>query len=106
MNIYWLSLFLAGLLEVVWAYFMKQSSGFSKLIPSIITLTAMIISFLLLSFSMKNIPLSTAYVIWTGIGAIGSFVVGFALLGEYVNSVKVIGIILITAGIILMKTSS
>lgn len=106
MNIYWLSLFFAGLLEIVWAFSMKQSAGFTKLMPSIITIITMIGSFFLLSFSMKNIPLSTAYVIWTGIGAIGSFIVGIYLLGDSVNSIKIIAAIFILIGIILMKASS
>lgn len=106
MNIYWLSLFFAGVLEIIWAFFMKQSASFTKLMPSIITIITMIGSFFLLSFSMKNIPLSTAYVIWTGIGAIGSFIVGIYFLGDSVNSVKIIAAIFILIGIILMKASS
>lgn len=106
MNIYWLSLFFAGVLEIVGAFSMKQSAGFTKLMPSIITIITMIGSFFLLSFSMKNIPLSTAYVIWTGIGAIGSFIVGIYLLGDSVNSIKIIAAIFILIGIILMKASS
>ena len=69
----WVILIVAGLLEVVWAYAMKVSDGFTKLTPSILTLVFMVDSFALLSYAMKTLPLGTAYTVWTGIGAIGSF---------------------------------
>ncbi|PZU59660.1 MAG: QacE family quaternary ammonium compound efflux SMR transporter [Sphingobium sp.] len=65
----WIALFFAGLLEIVWAFAMKQSHGFTRLVPSLITLGAMIASFGLLSMAMRSLPLGTAYMIWTGIGA-------------------------------------
>lgn len=102
----WLFLLIAGLFEVVWAYTMKQSHGFTRLIPSIITFIAMFISFWLLAIAMRTIPLGTAYTIWTGIGAIGAFLVGIVLLGEPVNLLRVIAAILIVSGLILMKLSS
>ena len=72
----WIMLILAGIFEVVWAYSMKLSDGFSKLTPSIVTLFFMILSFALLAYAMRTLPLGTAYTIWTGIGAFGSFLVG------------------------------
>jgi quaternary ammonium compound-resistance protein SugE len=101
----WIYLVSAGLLEVVWAYFMKQSEGFSRLIPTSITIVTMIASFALLSLAMRTLPLSTAYTVWTGIGAVGAFIVGTFLLGEPVNVMRVSAALLITAGIILMKLS-
>jgi quaternary ammonium compound-resistance protein SugE len=70
----WVFLIFAGLFEIVWAYSMKLSEGFSKLTPSIITIVFMILSFGLLAYAMRTLPLGTAYTIWTGIGAIGSFI--------------------------------
>lgn len=102
----WVMLFVAGVLEVVWAFYMKQSEGFTRLTPSIITLVAMIISFGLLSLSMRSLPLGTAYVIWTGIGAVGAFVLGIILLGESANPSRVLAAVLIVSGLILMKVSS
>jgi quaternary ammonium compound-resistance protein SugE len=72
----WIYLFVAGLLEVVWAYFLKESNGFSRLAPSAVTIATMIASFGLLSMSMRTLPLGTAYAVWTGIGAVGTFAVG------------------------------
>lgn len=99
----WIYLVAAGFLEIVWAYTMKQSHGFSRLTPSLITLVTMIASFWLLSLSMRSIPLGTAYVIWTGIGAAGAFVVGITLLGEPVNAVRMLAAVLIVSGLVLMK---
>ena len=81
----WLCLLVAGLLEVVWAVAMKQSDGFSRPIPSIVTVVGMILSFWLLSMAMKSLPLGTAYTIWTGIGAVGAFVLGISAFGEQVT---------------------
>lgn len=78
----WFYLVCAGVLEIVWAFSMKQSQGFSRLLPSVVTLVAMVISFWLLSIAMRSIPLGTAYTIWTGIGAIGAFCVGVIVLSE------------------------
>lgn len=102
----WFYLILAGLLEVVWACFMKQSAGFTRLIPSIVTLVSMLASFSLLSFVMKILPLGSAYTIWTGIGAIGAFLVGIMLFGESISFNRILAAILIVAGIVLMKFSS
>lgn len=102
----WILLFAAGLLEVVWAFAMKQSSGFTRLTPTIVTLVAMIASFALLSVSMKTLPLGTAYTVWTGIGAVGAFVVGVMVLGEPLNAARVGAAALIVSGLVLMKVSS
>jgi quaternary ammonium compound-resistance protein SugE len=102
----WILLVFAGLLEVVWAYYMKQSHGFSRLAPSIITLTAMVASFALLSVAMKSLPLGTAYTTWTGIGAVGAFVVGIAVLGEPADAMRIVAAVLIVSGLVLMKLSS
>lgn len=102
----WISLIVAGLLEVVWAFSMKQSDGFSRLWPSVITITTMVASFALLSWSMRTLPLGTAYTIWTGIGAVGAFLVGIAVLGEAANPLRIAAAILIVGGLVLMKLSS
>lgn len=93
------------MLEVVWAYFIKMPYGFTKLTPSIITIVTMVASFILLSISMKNLPLSIAYPIWTGIGAVGTFLIGITLLGEDISWIKIIAGILIVTGLVLMKIS-
>ncbi len=76
----WAILILAGVFEIIWAYSMKMSEGFTRLTPSVITVVFMILSVVLLSISMKTLPLGTAYTVWTGIGAIGSFLVGIFFL--------------------------
>jgi len=102
----WIHLLFAGLLEVVWAVSMKQSEGFTKLSPTLITLTAMIASFWLLSLAMRALPLGTAYTIWTGIGAVGAFIVGITVLGEHVSALRIAAALLIVSGLVLMKVSS
>jgi quaternary ammonium compound-resistance protein SugE len=102
----WVYLLLAGVLEVVWAFAMKSSDGFSKLTPSVITMVAMIASFGLLAVAMKSLPLGTAYTIWTGIGAVGAFIVGIAVLGEPVNTWRILAAVLIIGGLVMMKMSS
>ncbi|MDN5843264.1 MAG: multidrug efflux SMR transporter [Alcaligenaceae bacterium] len=102
----WIYLVFAGLLEIVWAFSMKQSAGFTRLAPSVVTLVAMIASFVLLSAAMKTLPLGTAYTIWTGIGAVGAFVVGIAILGEPASAARIIAAVLIISGLVLMKVAS
>ncbi|OTG79805.1 quaternary ammonium compound efflux SMR transporter SugE [Acinetobacter sp. ANC 4648] len=102
----WFVLILAGLFEVVWAYSMKMSEGFSKLTPSIITLVFMVLSFGLLAYAMRSLPLGTAYTIWTGIGAVGSFLIGIFILGEPATAMRMLAAVLIVAGLVLMKLSS
>ncbi len=99
----WLCLVLAGLFEVVWATAMKESQGFSRLSYSLITLVFMVISFGLLAYALKTLPLGTAYTIWVGIGALGTFILGISLFGESLNMGRVIAILLILSGIILLK---
>ena len=102
----WIYLVIAGVLEVIWAFTMKQSQGFTNLKYSAITIVAMIASFGLLSIAMRSLPLGTAYTIWTGIGAIGSFAVGVMVLGESMSAMRMTAAVLIVAGLVLMKISS
>jgi len=102
----WIFLVAAGLLEVVWAFFMKKSEGFTLLGPTVITLITMLASFALLSLSMKSLPLGTAYTIWTGIGAVGSFALGIVLLGESATPMRLVAAALIVGGLVMMKLSS
>ena len=102
----WWYLLVAGVLEVVWAYTMKQSQGFTPLLPSVITGVTMVASFGLLSLAMRTLPLGTAYTIWTGIGAVGAFVVGITVLGEQVSATRVLAAVLIVSGLVLMKLSA
>ncbi|AXY55899.1 quaternary ammonium compound-resistance protein SugE [Acinetobacter chinensis] len=102
----WIVLIFAGVFEIVWAYTMKMSEGFTKLTPSIITIFFMILSFGLLAYAMKTLPLGTAYTIWTGIGAIGSFLVGIFILGEPTSAMRMLAAVLIISGLVLMKLSS
>lgn len=102
----WILLFAAGLLEVVWAFYMKQAHGFTRLAPTVLTLVTMLASFGLLSMAMKTLPLSTAYMIWTGIGAVGAFLVGIVVLNEPVTAMRVLGGALIVMGLVIMKLSS
>lgn len=102
----WLMVGLAGLFEIIWAYAMKRSDGFSKLCPSMITLISMLLNFTLLSYAMRSLPLGTAYTVWSGIGAVGSLVVGILVLNEPMNLPRVIGVMMIVGGMILMKVTT
>jgi quaternary ammonium compound-resistance protein SugE len=102
----WITLLLAGIFEIVWAYSMKLSDGFTKVTPTIVTIVFMILSFGLLSYAMRTLPLGTAYTIWTGIGAIGSFLVGIFILGEPASAMRMLAAVLIIAGLVMMKLSS
>ncbi|MDZ7322777.1 quaternary ammonium compound efflux SMR transporter SugE [Kosakonia sacchari] len=102
----WLILFIAGLLEVVWAIGLKYTHGFTRITPSIITVTAMVASVVLLSWAMKTLPVGTAYAIWTGIGAVGAAVAGIVLLGESASLARILSLCLIVAGIIGLKLSA
>lgn len=102
----WISLVLAGLLEVVWAFGMKQSDGFTRPWPTLVTFLAMAASFGLLAVAMRTLPLGTAYTIWTGIGAIGAFAVGIVALGEAANPMRLAAAALILGGLVLMKFST
>ena len=102
----WVYLGIAGLLEVLWAYMLKISDGLSKPVEATVAVGAMIASFVVLSLAMKSLPLGTAYTIWTGIGAVGAFVVGVLALGEALTPMRVGAAVLIVSGLVLMKLSS
>lgn len=102
----WIALFIAGLFEVAWAYSMKLSEGFTRPVPTLITFAAMFVSFGLLAWAMRSLPLGTSYMIWTGIGAVGAFLVGIAFLDEAITPMRIIAALLIASGIVLMKLSS
>lgn len=99
----WIILFIAGLFETAWAIGLKYTDGFTRLWPSVGTLVAMVISVVLLGFAMKNLPVGTAYAVWTGIGAVGTVILGIVLFNEPVNFGRIFSIILIIAGIIGLK---
>ena len=96
----WIYLTVAGILEVVWASSLKYTDGFTKPLPSLLTLSAMTTSFILLAQALKTIPVGTGYVIWTGIGVIGTAIVGAVFLGESRDLSKFICISLIILGIV------
>ena len=102
----WIILFIAGLLEVVWAIGLKYTHGFTRLTPSVITVTAMIVSIVLLSWAMRSLPVGTAYAVWTGIGAVGAAITGILLLGESASLARIAGLALIVAGIVGLKLST
>ena len=102
----WILLVVAGLLEIVWAFAMKQSHGFTRIVPTLVMGAGMAGSFWLLSLSMRSLPLGTAYMVWTGIGAVGAFIVGILFLGEALTLQRGIAAALIVAGMVTMKLSS
>nr|AMP57122.1 small_Multi_Drug_Res [uncultured bacterium] len=102
----WIILFIAGLLEVVWAIGLKYTHGFTRLTPSVITVTAMIVSIVLQSWAMRSLPVGTAYAVWTGIGAVGAAITGILLLGESASLARIASLALIVAGIIGLKLST
>jgi len=99
----WIVLFIAGLFEVAWAIGLKYSNGFTKLWPSVFTIVTMITSMGLLSFSVKSLPIGTAYAIWTGIGAVGTAILGIILFNEPKEFLRIFFIVLIIAGIAGLK---
>lgn len=101
----WVYLILAGIFEIGWASGLKYTEGFSKLVPTVIVLLLMVISFGLLSIAMQTIPIGTAYAVWTGIGAVGVAVIGILYLKESSDTARVISIMLIIVGIIGLKLS-
>jgi quaternary ammonium compound-resistance protein SugE len=102
----WILLFIAGLLEVAWAAGLKSSDGFTRLWPSVFTIVTALGSFLLLAAAMRELPLGTAYAVWTGIGAVGAFVFGIVMMGEAVTPARVASAVLIVVGLIGLKLSS
>jgi quaternary ammonium compound-resistance protein SugE len=99
----WIILIVAGLFEIVWATAMKQSNGFTRLWPSLVTALALPISFGLLSWAMRSLPLGTAYTVWTGVGAVGAFAIGILALGEGAGPLRLLAAALIVGGLVLMK---
>ena len=102
----WIILFIAGLLEVVWAIGLKYTHGFTRLTPSVITVTAMIVSIVLLSWAMRSLPVGTAYAVWTGIGAVGAAALGIVLFGDSASWPRLLCIGLIVSGVIGLKMVS
>lgn len=102
----WVYLFVAGLLEVLWAYSMKHAEGFSRPMASAVTIVAMIASFWLLALAMRTLPLGTSYAVWTGIGAVGAFIVGIVGFGETTSLMRLMAAAFIITGLVLMKLSS
>ncbi|WP_151945965.1 quaternary ammonium compound efflux SMR transporter SugE, partial [Aliarcobacter butzleri] len=99
----WGILVLAGIFEIFWAVGLKYTDGFTKLIPSLFTIVAMLVSFWLLSLSLKTLPLGTAYAVWVGIGTIGTVIAGIMLFGDSINIIRIISIAFIILGIIGLK---
>ncbi|WP_299947992.1 multidrug efflux SMR transporter [uncultured Ruegeria sp.] len=99
----WIFLLFAGLLEIVWAVAMKQTAGFTRFWPAAIMGVSMVGSFGLLALAMRDLPLGTAYTIWTGIGAVGAFTVGILFLGEALTPMRVFAAVLIVSGLVVMK---
>lgn len=102
----WINLFIAGIFEIGWAVGLKYTNGFTKLWPSVITITGMVLSFFFLSAAVKSIPIGTAYAIWTGIGAVGTAILGIILFGESKEFIRIFFIFLIVVGIVGLKIFS
>ena len=102
----WIYLVVAGLMEVFWSTFLKLSHGFTQLGYSVLTIVGMVASFLLLSQAMKTLPLGTAYVVWTGIGAVGAVIVGIVLFKEPVTALRMVFVVLLLTGIVGLKATS
>jgi quaternary ammonium compound-resistance protein SugE len=103
---YWILLFFAGLFEIGWAVGLRYSDGWTRLIPSLLTLAAMAVSFALLSLALRGLPLGTAYAVWTGIGAVGTAIVGMLFLGETLSLLRIASILLIVIGLLGLKLAS
>lgn len=99
----WILLFIAGLLEVGWAIGLKYTEGFTRLWPTVGTVAAMVASVGLLGLAMRSLPVGTAYAVWTGIGAVGTVILGIALFGEPSNAARLACVALIVAGIVGLK---
>ena len=102
----WIILLLAGLFEVGWAVGLKYTDGFSKPLPTVLTVAAMAISLGLLGLAMKELPLGTAYAIWTGVGAVGTVIAGIILFGESMALVRLVSVALIITGLVGLKVSA
>jgi quaternary ammonium compound-resistance protein SugE len=99
----WVYLFVAGLLEVGWAMGLKQSEGFSKPLPSVLTIIGMIASFGFLSMALRTLPIGTAYAVWTGIGAVGTVLLGMIFFREPVEALRLVCLLLIVVGVVGLK---
>ncbi|MGB5903868.1 MAG: quaternary ammonium compound efflux SMR transporter SugE [Xanthobacteraceae bacterium] len=99
----WFLLFVAGLMEIGWAIGLKYTEGFTRLVPSVLTLAAMLVSIILLGLALKTLPVGTAYAVWTGIGAVGTAILGIVLLGDPATAARLASIGLIVAGIVGLK---
>ncbi|MBU2098400.1 MAG: quaternary ammonium compound efflux SMR transporter SugE [Gammaproteobacteria bacterium] len=102
----WLILCIAGLFEVGWAVGLKYTEGFTRLWPTVWTVSAMVISLWLLGIAMKSLPVGTAYSIWVGVGAVGTVILGIVLLGESVNALRIASLLLIITGVIGLKLAT
>ena len=102
----WIYLLIAGILEMGWAVGLKYTHGFSRLVPSILTLVAMAGSFIFLSLALRHLPLSMAYAIWTGIGIVGTVIAGLIFFHESLSSWQVLSVALIVAGIVGLRVTS
>lgn len=102
----WIFLVIAGVFEVGWAMGLKYSHGFTRLLPSVLTVIGMIASFYFLSLSLKSLPIGTAYAVWTGIGTIGTVLLGILLFKEPVNIMRIVCIVLIVSGVVGLKIIS
>jgi quaternary ammonium compound-resistance protein SugE len=105
-GIAWLALFFAGLLEIGWALGLKFSDGFTRFWPSVATVVAIMLSFGLITISLKSLPFGTVYALWTGIGAAGSMVVGILVFGESADAFRVMCLGLIIAGVVGLKLAT
>ena len=99
----WIHLFIAGIFEISWAIGLKYSHGFTQIIPSVITVICMILSFYFLALALKNLPLGTAYAVWTGIGTLGTVILGIVLFKEPATAMRLFCILLIVSGITGLK---
>ena len=102
----WLFLFIAGLLEVGWAIGLKYTEGFTRLVPTVLTVTAMILSIGMLGIALRTLPVGTAYAVWTGIGAVGTAMLGIYLFGDPATAIRLACIGLIVVGIVGLKFAS
>src|SRR5262245_6962497 len=102
----WIYLVIAGLFEVAWAIGLKYTEGFSRLLPSVITACAMVVSLVLLAQALKTIPIGTGYAVWTGIGAAGTAILGMVFLGESREALRIVCILVIVAGVVGLKLVS
>ena len=102
----WVSLFVAGLFEIVWAVGLKYTNGFTRLWPTVVTGVALVLSFVLLEYAVRTLPVGTAYAIWVGIGAVGTAVLGMLLFGESREPLRLACLVLIVAGVVGLKVAT